>query len=395
MYHRLKDSKGDDILKKAVHFGAGSIGRGFIGLELFQAGYHVTFVDISKTIVDEMNARKQYTVEIVGDKSKKILVENISAINSNENPDALVQEIVDADIITTAVGSNALKYIAPNIAKGLSKRVESNQNPLNIIAGENRVDNSSELRRLIFENLDKSTQEKIDQLVGFPNDSVDRIVPAQNHPEDPLLVRVESYAEWFIDSKAVVGDKKIFDDIDSVELVNNLEAYTERKLFTINTGHASIAYVAYQKGIKDMFEAARDDDVIDIIWNVWKETGTVLLEKYKFDELDYGRYVETTAKRFANTHLADEVTRVARGPIRKISPADRLVSPANQLIAMGKTPSALAKVISYVLKFDYDQDPEAVELQTFIKEHGIDEAITKFTGAEKNSKLFELIKSAM
>ena len=391
----MKDSKGDDILKKAVHFGAGSIGRGFIGLELFQAGYHVTFVDISKTIVDEMNARKQYTVEIVGDKSKKILVENISAINSNENPDALVQEIVDADIITTAVGSNALKYIAPNIAKGLSKRVESNQNPLNIIAGENRVDNSSELRRLIFENLDKSTQEKIDQLVGFPNDSVDRIVPAQNHPEDPLLVRVESYAEWFIDSKAVVGDKKIFDDIDSVELVNNLEAYTERKLFTINTGHASIAYVAYQKGIKDMFEAARDDDVIDIIWNVWKETGTVLLEKYKFDELDYGRYVETTAKRFANTHLADEVTRVARGPIRKISPADRLVSPANQLIAMGKTPSALAKVISYVLKFDYDQDPEAVELQAFIKEHGIDEAITKFTGAEKNSKLFELIKSAM
>ena len=391
----MKDSKGDDILKKAVHFGAGSIGRGFIGLELFQAGYHVTFVDISKTIVDEMNTRRQYTVEIVGDKSKKILVENISAINSNENPDALVQEIVDADIITTAVGSNALKYIAPNIAKGLSKRVESNQNPLNIIAGENRVDNSSELRRLIFENLDKSTQEKIDQLVGFPNDSVDRIVPAQNHPEDPLLVRVESYAEWFIDSKAVVGDKKIFDDIDSVELVNNLEAYTERKLFTINTGHASIAYVAYQKGIKDMFEAARDDDVIDIIWNVWKETGTVLLEKYKFDELDYGRYVETTAKRFANTHLADEVTRVARGPIRKISPADRLVSPANQLIAMGKTPSALAKVISYVLKFDYDQDPESVELQTFIKEHGIDEAITKFTGAEKNSKLFELIKSAM
>ena len=140
-------------MKKAVHFGAGNIGRGFIGLLLSKAGYHVTFVDVAAPLVDDINELKEYNVQIVGDKAEKILVENVSAINSDKNLDALLDAIVEADIITTAIGPNILKFIAPNIAKGLVKRIAVNQTPLNIIACENMVGGSTVLKGFVYENL--------------------------------------------------------------------------------------------------------------------------------------------------------------------------------------------------------------------------------------------------
>ena len=128
-------------MKKAVHFGAGNIGRGFIGLLLSKAGYHVTFVDVAAPLVNDINELGKYNVEIFGE-DKKIEVDNVSAINSNENLDALLDAIVSADIVTTAIGPNILKFIAPNIAKGLTKRIATNKTPLNIIACENMVGGS-------------------------------------------------------------------------------------------------------------------------------------------------------------------------------------------------------------------------------------------------------------
>ena len=61
-------------MKKAIHFGAGNIGRGFIGLLLSKAGYEVTFVDVAEALVNDINERGQYYVEIVGDQPERILV---------------------------------------------------------------------------------------------------------------------------------------------------------------------------------------------------------------------------------------------------------------------------------------------------------------------------------
>ena len=117
-----------------------------------------------------------------------------------------------------------------------------------------------------------------------------------------------------------------------------------------------------------------------------------MIEKYGFDPEKHWKYVETTESRFANPFLSDEVTRVARGPVRKLSPKDRLVSPATQLLERGKTPEALTTVIAAALKFDYSGDKEAVEVQEYIKANGMDAAITHFTGAAPDSELFKLIK---
>ena len=374
-------------MKKAVHFGAGNIGRGFIGLLLSQAGYHVTFVDVAAPLVDDINTLGKYNVQIFGE-ADKTLVTNVSAINSNENLDALLDAIVDADIVTTAIGPNILKFIAPNIAKGLVKRVAVNKTPLNIIACENMVGGSTVLKNFVYENLPDDIKPEVQKLIGFPDAAVDRIVPLQKNYEK-LLVKVEPYAEWDVDSKGVVGE---IPAIKGMTLVDNLGAYIERKLFTVNTGHASIAYLAYQKGYTDMSTAMKDDEIVAAARAVWAETSALLIDKYGFDPAVHGKYVATTETRFKNPNLSDEVTRVARGPKRKLSAADRLVSPATQLLERGKTPNALAKVIAAALKFDYAEDKEAVEVQDFIKANGIDAAITHFTGAPADSKLFALVK---
>ncbi len=375
-------------MKKAVHFGAGNIGRGFIGLLLSKAGYHVTFVDVAAPLVDDINNLGKYNVQIFG-KEDKIQVENVSAINSNENLDALLDAIVDADIVTTAIGPNILKFIAPNIAKGLEKRIATNKNPLNIIACENMVGGSTVLKNFVYENLSDGAKDEVSKLIGFPDAAVDRIVPAQKNDEK-LLVKVEEYAEWDVDKKGMVGE---IPEIKGMTIVENLNAYIERKLFTVNTGHASIAYLSYQKGYRDISTAMKDEEIVNAARKVWAETSELLIDKYKFDPAVHKKYVETAEARFSNPHLSDEVTRVARGPKRKLSPADRLVSPATQLIERGKTPDALAKVIAAALKFDFEGDPEAVEVQTYIKENGMDSAIENFTGAKKDSELFKLIKS--
>ena len=230
-------------------------------------------------------------------------------------------------------------------------------------------------------------KEKASRCIGFPDAAVDRIVPIQ-HNEDPLLVKVEPFAEWDVDRKGAVGTPP---GIEGLMWVDNLTAYIERKLFSVNTGHASIAYMAYLKGIEDIAAAMRDEEIVSFVRRVWGETSELLIEKYGFDREKHAAYIRTAEERFKNPHLSDAVTRVARGPKRKLGVADRLVSPAVQLMGLGKKPEALATVIAAALHFDYADDPEAVEVQNYVKEHGFDAALTHFTEIPADTELFKLI----
>ncbi len=376
-------------MKKAIHFGAGNIGRGFIGELLVRSGYEVTFVDVNAELVDLINERRAYDIKIVGDKPEIIHVEHVRAINSATHPEELTKAICEADIITTAIGPNILKFIAPNLAAGLAERVKTNQQPLNVIACENMVGGSTVLKGFVEENLPEEAKADVAKYVGFPDAAVDRIVPLQKN-DAPLLVQVEPYAEWDANVTQAKGEPP---KIEGLTWVENLEAYIERKLFTVNTGHASIAYLAYRKGIKDIYSAMQDKNIVDMARKVWQETGSLLVKKFGFDPVKHEEYVKTTESRFRNPHLSDEVTRVARGPKRKLGAQDRLVSPATQLLAQGQKPSALATVIGAAFHFDYDGDKEAQEVQGAIQEKGLHKAILSYTQIPEESELFRMVEN--
>ena len=137
--------------------------------------------------------------------------------------------------------------------------------------------------------------------------------------------------------------------------------------------------------------AAQLGKVFSLVRRVWAESSELLVEKFGFDREKHAAYIRMAEERFKNPHLSDAVTRVARGPKRKLGAKDRLVSPAVQLMERGRKPEALATVIAAALHFDFADDPEAVEVQSFIKENGIEKAITHFTEIPAGSELFNLI----
>ncbi|VEA71025.1 Mannitol-1-phosphate 5-dehydrogenase [Serratia rubidaea] len=179
---------------KALHFGAGNIGRGFIGKLLADAHAELTFADVNQTVLDALNQRHSYPVRIVGEQERTETVSNVSAVNSGS--DDAVALIADADIVTTAVGPQILAKIAGTIAKGLSeRRRQGNARPLNIIACENMVRGTSQLKQQVFAALSADDQAWAEQHVGFVDSAVDRIVPpAEAGSDDPLAVTVEPSA---------------------------------------------------------------------------------------------------------------------------------------------------------------------------------------------------------
>ncbi|QCR34366.1 mannitol-1-phosphate 5-dehydrogenase [Lysinibacillus sp. SGAir0095] len=374
---------------KAVHFGAGNIGRGFIGLILTKSGYDVCFVTRSQTKIQQLNLRKEYPVCIANETKERITVRHVEAV-STEDTLSIVKKIVHAEIITTALGVTNLPKIAECIALGIKARIiKNNKNPLHIIACENTNGASSILKKFVFSYLSKSMQEQASKIVTFPNTVIDRIVPAQHH-KDPLEVTVEPYFEWVIESSQL---PEKLPTIQEVQFVDSLDAYIERKLFTVNTAHCCAAYYGYLKGYSTIQEVMMDPKLSLDVQKVMNETGEMLIEKYDLDEQEHKRYIRKILHRFANPHLTDKIVRVGRSPLRKLSINDRLVKPTVQAYELGMEISNLTKAIAAALHFNYNKDPEAVKLNEELVKHDIHLVISKYLGIPKTHPIHDKIAS--
>jgi len=374
-------------VKQAVHFGAGNIGRGFIGLLLTKSGYRVTFLDVNDVVIQALKERGSYTVELVGETTTTETVTNVTGINSKTELEAANNALYDADLITTAVGPSILPIIARQLVATIEKRaIEKTERFLNIIACENTIGGSKQLENALRANLSPEAIAHLERWVGFPNAAVDRIVPNQVN-EDPLHVKVEPFFEWVVDTRSIKGELII----EGVHFTDKLEAFIERKLFTVNTGHATCAYAAYRKGIVTIPEAMQDKEISDLVRDVIRETGTLIVTKYGFDPVEQENYIQKTLKRFKNPYIVDEVTRVGRSPLRKLSPQDRFIKPMLELDERGLSTRALRRSVANCLHYDFEKDDEALKLQTAIIEKGVAQALSDATSLPLQSPLVKQI----
>ena len=374
---------------KAIQFGAGNIGRGFIGAVLSGAGYQVVFADVVADLLDNINKRKEYTVHVTDTRSEDIVIRNVRAVNSGS--DEAVKEIASADIITTAVGLRILKFVAPAIAKGIKARKDAGvEAPLNIIACENGLKATSQLKDLTFALLDPETADWAGNHVGWPDAAVDRIVPPV-HCEIPLDVAVEEYFEWDVERAGFVGPVP---EIPGMTPVDNLEAYVERKLFTLNTGHCTAAYLGKLRGLGTIGEAVGDPEVFATVKAAMQQSGEGLVRKFGFDHDAHFAYIEKILRRFSNPFLRDECDRVGREPLRKLAPNDRLILPMMTAKGFGLPYDKLLLAIGGALHFDNPQDAQSVEMLESIKTAGLEATVAKYTGIPAGDPLIAEIAAA-
>ncbi|SDX35198.1 mannitol-1-phosphate 5-dehydrogenase [Paenibacillus sp. PDC88] len=367
-------------MKKAIQFGAGNIGRGFIGALLSQADYHVVFADINEEMINELNNKKSYQIHILDLEQRQETITNVSGVLSN-GPD-IVNTIEEADIITTAVGPNVLKMIASTLAAGIEARRASGQGTLNIIACENMVGATSHLKEQVYTHLSAEARAYADEHVGFANCSVDRIVPPYEG-ENILDVGVESFYEWIVEEPSLKGETP---HIPGMKLTDNLLAYVQRKLFTLNTGHAITAYLGFLAGTDTIEESINHEAIRPVVRQAMEESGEALIKKHGFDKDEHYKYIDKIENRFKNPYIRDEVIRVGREPLRKLGANDRLVGPANMAIEYGLPHEGLLTGIAAAFHYDNPQDPQSLELQSLIKSKGIEAAITEVTGIASGSE---------
>ncbi|KAG5984954.1 hypothetical protein E4U55_002361 [Claviceps digitariae] len=373
--------------KKAVHFGAGNIGRGFVACFLHNSGYEVVFADVVDSLIDKINAAPSYKVIEVGTEgTSEKTITNYRAINSKTHEEDLINEIATADVVTCSVGPNILKFIAPVIAKGIDRRA-SDKSPLHVIACENAIGATDTLAQHIKDPKNTAPERLEDHHLRarYANSAIDRIVPAQD-PNAGLDVTLEKFFEWVV-------DKTPFEDvgipsIEGIQWVDNLAPFIERKLYTVNTGHATAAYHGYNRRKRTVYDALQDKDIMSEVRGALMETKNLIVSKHKFEEEDQAAYVEKIIKRIGNPHLEDAVERVGRAPLRKLSRKERFIGPAAELAENGQPIKYLLDAIEMCFRFqNVEDDEESKELAKIMSENSSEDIVSKVCGIQATEKI--------
>ena len=392
------------IHKKLVQYGAGNIGRGFIGELFARSGYEVVFIDVQEAVVEQLNRDREYPVKYISDEgSHETMITGVRAVNGRDM-DAVAREIADADIMATAVGVPVLPRIVKPIAHGLKYRWETgNDSPLDIILCENKLDADKYLRELFSQEFSAEENEKFTKTVGLIEASIGRMVPVMT-PEmqegNPLRVCVESYAELPVDGHAMKGE---IPRVPGLVTTSPFSYYIRRKLFIHNMGHSLTAYLGRLHGNTYIAQAIRNPHIRLIAECAMRQSARALSREYR----EYGKelegildHVDDLILRFHNSALGDTTERVGRDPIRKLAAEDRLAGAAI-FCDERKLPCAYITIgLAAGLLYENAEDAGSLKIQEIVREKGISRAITEICGIVPDSDagcqtilFYEMLKS--
>lgn len=324
--------------KRAVMYGAGNIGRGFIGMLFAASGYEVVFIDVDESLVEDLREKGRYPLRYMTSSGYEDLwVEPVTAINGNERERA-AEAIAECDMMATAVGSRGLGLIAPNIAAGLRRRWALGNRALNILICENLMDGNQVLEVLLKEQLTEEECMIFDERVGLVETSIGRMVPIQTEKMrdgESLRVCVERYGFLPVDRAGFKGE---IPQLQKMIPFEPFDYFIRRKLYIHNMGHAVCAYLGAFLGLKYISQAIDEDEIYVIVRNAMEESAAALSIQYGIKLEELLKHIADLLYRFTNAALQDTCQRVGNDPERKLSAKDRLIGAARFAMEQGITP---------------------------------------------------------
>lgn len=313
--------------KSILIFGAGKIGRSFIGQIFGLSGFEVVFSDVDATLINELNKQKSYRVIIKSEVEKTLIIPNVRAVSGFDRTQ-VVKEISGASILAVCVGKNALEKIIPVIAEGLQMKLAEHPGlPTDIIIAENMRSAGEFFRKKLSGCLPEKFP--VDELVGLVETSIGKMVPIMQQADienDPLLVFAEPYNNLIVDKNGFKGKIPVVNGLYPKE---NIKAWVDRKAFIHNLGHATVAYFGAFKypAAKYIFEVLDDPAVYQFAKDTMIQSAEILQfiypDEFTHDELM--QHINNLLFRFQNKALKDTIYRVGQDRPRKLSPDDRFV----------------------------------------------------------------------
>ena len=409
-------------MKKAVMYGAGSVGRGFMA-ELFdRSGYETVFIDTNAERIRLLQEAGEYPLRFVSnDREHEIRIRHVSGICTGSGQteedragwEKAAEAIAQADLMATSVGKAALPQIAPCIAAGIRKRWEQKTGqPLNIIVCENMIHANRYLRECIRKELEKTAPPEKDSLLSFFEEQIGTVetcigrnVPVMT-PElcgdHPLRVLAEEYHLLPVDAAAFRGDiPKLY----GMKPVPSFEYYIREKLFIYNMAHAVIGFLGSLRDIYRLCDAVEEPDIRYVADKALTEISRAMAKEYDRPLEALLEYGDSLLLRFHNKKLNIQVPRLAQDPIRKLEPDDRLIGAARLCEKHGVFPAFIAVGIAagYCCGLEegrnvraagqtgWPRDPEAEELQERIRNSGIRQVLTEISELQPEEPLYETV----
>lgn len=380
---------------KAIILGAGRIGRGFVSQILHLNDIELVFFDNSSEMVELMNEKKEYTVHVMGYPEENTTISNVHAYLVSDT-DQLEKEWEDADFLITAVGGKNLPALGKYIGAAFKKLCMRHKvHYSNIITCENWVDPAKDIKDAILETLTAEEKEEFSKMIGVAEAVILTTgagSPDGKIPLNPVDTWVQNFKYLPLEKETLKGEYR---ELKYVEYVENFGNLLKQKLYTNNTSVGLVAYLGYLKGLTYVSEAANDPEIAPMLDEVYKEINEALIEGLGINEESQYAFSKRAKAKYQDRNIVDLLTRIARDPLRKLAPDDRLIGPAHISLSIHKQPKAIALATAAALYYDNPDDESAVRLSRMREEIGVDGILKKISRLEDGDPLFGLIHESI
>lgn len=381
--------------KRALVFGAGKIGRGFVGHLLFRSGWSMTFVDRGQPLVEQLNAAGTYPITVHSSPPQTDLISRYRAIWLDDRP-AVLEAIGQHDLFFTAVGGANLPSVGKLFVEGLASRVaRGDRGNVNVILCENWKDPAADLRKAINQHApDDDFRAWANAHLGLVETQVLRPCfdpDPETRAKNPLAIFTQDWWTLPCDGAAFRGPAP---RIEGIELRPHFQHELIRKVYTYNCMNAVFAYLGFLCGYTFLHESALDAEIRAVAEAAYDESSRGLIAEYGFSEREQEEMKRMALGKYRDMRSPDPIERNARDSRRKLSPDDRLMGPARLALKHGVTPSALALGVAAAFHYEGD-DPGTQQAQKLVRGSGLKAAIEKCGGVTADSPMGQLIVASV